>query len=251
LYHQIGGLMPNQNEEPKFTQIYFYDTNFDNQLQKRKEVFSYLNTEMLKALQNELNIINPFVHLLVNAGQKSRNENIPNMKIAIHNIHGKDMRQYNKPTVSEIAGIIPDDQIPDLRDIVMETHQGKLKHISKLHDAYDPLQYPLLFPYGEFGWTDNILRVNEIESRSESQVGSQTGSTIIMDIDEEERGNIHTGASQIMEELSIRFPSSYNMIESSISYSQSKGKQKEVEFDDKSSESETIFGDEDLELLEI
>ena len=34
LYHQVGGLMPN-NDKPKFAQIYFYDTNLDNQLQRR------------------------------------------------------------------------------------------------------------------------------------------------------------------------------------------------------------------------
>ena len=31
LYHQIGGLMPRDNDKQKFAQIYFYDTNLDKQ----------------------------------------------------------------------------------------------------------------------------------------------------------------------------------------------------------------------------
>ena len=29
---------------------------------------------------------------------------------------------------------------------------GQIRHISEIHPAYDPLQYPLLFPRGEDGW---------------------------------------------------------------------------------------------------
>jgi hypothetical protein len=35
------------------------------------------------------------------------------------------------------------------RDIIMETTNRELKRISTLHPAYMPLQYPLLFPFGE------------------------------------------------------------------------------------------------------
>jgi len=127
---------------------------------------------MLRSLQNELNNVNPFVHLFISKGQQARDENISNMSIVIHNVYGKDMRQFNQPTAPEVAAILPEGELPNLRDIVMETYQGELKHISELHGAYDPLQYPLLFPHGEFGWTDDILRANEVKSRSKSQIGS-------------------------------------------------------------------------------
>ncbi|CAF2069923.1 unnamed protein product [Brassica napus] len=38
------------------------------------------------------------------------------------------------------------------RDIVIESTTGKLQRISELHPAYLPLQYPLIFPYGEDGF---------------------------------------------------------------------------------------------------
>jgi hypothetical protein len=38
------------------------------------------------------------------------------------------------------------------RDIIVSTHQNSLQRISIFHPAYMPLQYPLLFPYGERGF---------------------------------------------------------------------------------------------------
>ncbi|CAI2191666.1 1920_t:CDS:2, partial [Funneliformis geosporum] len=49
LYHQIGSLMPRYNDEkPLFAQIYFFDLNMDNQLQRRQKMFPNLNADMLK-----------------------------------------------------------------------------------------------------------------------------------------------------------------------------------------------------------
>src|SRR5439155_17218837 len=84
------------------------------------------------------------------------NAKTDNMELIIHNTHGKDMRQYNQPTASEVAAIFDIDlnQTPKPRDIVLKTREGTLKHISELNGAYDPLHYPLLFPRGEYGWQD-------------------------------------------------------------------------------------------------
>lgn len=40
----------------------------------------------------------------------------------------------------------------DKRDIILEKKSGKLKRINELHPCYLPLQYPLIFPYGEDGF---------------------------------------------------------------------------------------------------
>src|SRR5436309_1732342 len=99
---------------------------------------------MLRLLQNELHNINPFVKSFTNAGNCAKKEsNISNMQLVIHNTHGKDMRHYNQPTASEVAVIILDNSNyePNSRDIVIQTHEGKLRHISELNGTYDPLQY--------------------------------------------------------------------------------------------------------------
>ncbi|XP_012847884.1 PREDICTED: uncharacterized protein LOC105967828 [Erythranthe guttata] len=65
---------------------------------------------------------------------------------------------YNLPNASEIAGLIIGDfdTQEGVRDIVVETRSNKLQRISELHPLYFPLQYPLLFPYGEDGYRDDI-----------------------------------------------------------------------------------------------
>ncbi len=79
----------------------------------------------------------------------------------------------------------------------------------KLHDTYDPLQYPLLFPYEEYGWHESILRANE---------SSDPEDIDLMDIDEEESSR-HTDATQDMENL---------FLELSSKSSKSKGKGKAI-----------------------
>lgn len=66
----------------------------------------------------------------------------------------QDGRQYNLPTVSEIAGLIIGDidSILDQRDIIVRSRSGALQRISELHPSYLALQYPLLFPFAEDGY---------------------------------------------------------------------------------------------------
>ena len=59
--------------------------------------------------------------------QAKDNANISDMNLFIHNTHGKDMRQYNKLTASEIAIIIFDyDYASKLRDIIIKTYEKQL-----------------------------------------------------------------------------------------------------------------------------
>ena len=45
------------------------------------------------------------------------------------------------------------------RDIIVRRHDnGQLQRMDTLAPAYDPLQYPLLFPKGEDGWTTGITQ---------------------------------------------------------------------------------------------
>ncbi|XP_031127618.1 uncharacterized protein LOC116029715 [Ipomoea triloba] len=69
-----------------------------------------------------------------------------------------DARTYNLPTVSEVATLIVGDLDPTMgqRDILVETNTGGLKRINELNSAYLPLQYPILFPYGEDGYREDI-----------------------------------------------------------------------------------------------
>ncbi|GKD81524.1 helicase [Tanacetum coccineum] len=67
-------------------------------------------------------------------------------------------RQYNAPTVSEVSALIINDfgdGLP-IRDIVVNKNNTGPQRILELHPSYMALQYPLLFPFGEDGYHENI-----------------------------------------------------------------------------------------------
>ncbi|CAH1447378.1 unnamed protein product [Lactuca virosa] len=80
------------------------------------------------------------------------------VKIRLIGNRTKDGRQYNLPTVSEVAALIPGDGSPiQSRDVLIEDRgDGTVRRISELHPSFMALQYPLLFPYGEDGFHLNI-----------------------------------------------------------------------------------------------
>jgi len=229
LYQEVGSLIPDLGEKPKFAQIYFYDsTNYVNQVNRRHEIMNKsLNYEMLTELQKELIEINPFVHTFMSAGIIEESQDHEILYIKIYNTHGKDMRLYNAPIAEEIAAIcLEDDEIIQERDILIKRCDNKLERISELNGAYDPLQYPLLFPFGEYGWHDGILRAN------------------VQGIGAIEHEESQTGASQFFEELALESFSSISELEE-----EPKGKEKvmEIESDDNSSQSD----DENLRSSKI
>ncbi|XP_064625953.1 uncharacterized protein LOC135486783 [Lineus longissimus] len=60
-------------------------------------------------------------------------------------------RRYNAPTSNEVGILMPNEPAAT-RDIILHPRNGHLYRISELHRLYDPLQYPLLFPYGTDGY---------------------------------------------------------------------------------------------------
>ncbi|KAJ1387801.1 Helitron helicase-like domain [Sesbania bispinosa] len=63
--------------------------------------------------------------------------------------------QYNLPTASQVAGIIVAGDMESRargRDIKVVDHDGDITSIQETKGYYDPLQYPLLFPFGTYGW---------------------------------------------------------------------------------------------------
>ncbi|XP_048502683.2 uncharacterized protein LOC104896527 [Beta vulgaris subsp. vulgaris] len=62
------------------------------------------------------------------------------------------------PSASQVAAVVVGgDDMANLkeRDIMIESINGQLMYIKDTAGYYDPLQYPLLFPYGSYGWDLN------------------------------------------------------------------------------------------------
>ncbi|KAH8943532.1 hypothetical protein BDL97_13G057100 [Sphagnum fallax] len=58
MYHRIGSLLPQHDAQPRFCQLYIYDTT--NQLQHRQNIMSTLDPDILHELQTMLSEVNPY-----------------------------------------------------------------------------------------------------------------------------------------------------------------------------------------------
>ncbi|XP_071712618.1 uncharacterized protein [Rutidosis leptorrhynchoides] len=85
-----------------------------------------------------------------------------------------DGRNYNLPSVDEVAALIVGDidMSFDKRDIIIECRSKGLKRICELHPQYLALQYPLIFAYAEDGYRTDIYHrdVDGSTSRKKKRV---------------------------------------------------------------------------------
>lgn len=153
IYHQLGPLYPQNNEPPKFAQIYIHDTEY--QLTRRMELFNELNPELLKQFQAMMLACNPYVNLYKDAATYMQDKS-ESVKLVLRHDRNYDPRRYNLPTASEIAVLMPDEQRAAYRDIVLHKTLGGIRRISQFHPLYDPLHYVLLHPNGDQGYHTNM-----------------------------------------------------------------------------------------------
>ncbi|KAL6546679.1 hypothetical protein OROMI_022400 [Orobanche minor] len=161
-YHRIGSLLPQSGSYPKFSQLYIYDT--DNEVTNRINALSRcesksagIRMDVVNDLKSMLDAYNPLATSFRMARDRLRENDNLDMRMKLIGTREYNRRMCNLPTAPEVAALIVgdiDDQM-DVRDIV-ESRVGFLKRISELHPSYLPLQYPLLFPYGEDGYMIDI-----------------------------------------------------------------------------------------------
>ncbi|GJY36445.1 DNA helicase [Tanacetum coccineum] len=161
LYHWIGSLCPAEGERPRFLQLYIYDT--DNEVDNRMSHFggdnSGLRRDIVEGLIDLLDTHNALVHLFRTAREKLADTHVPNFKVRLYNVVGA--REYELPTGDMLGAIVyepgPDTQMD--YDIVLEERSGYPQRVNKLHPSYMSLQFPLLFLYGEDGYSKDLKLV--------------------------------------------------------------------------------------------
>lgn len=97
---------------------------------------------------------NPFAIQFRTARERFQTANGRPVRLKLIESRSSDGRTHNLPTAPEVAALIVGDMDLNMkpRDVVLQTQDGDLQYISELHPCYLPLQYPLLFPYGEDGY---------------------------------------------------------------------------------------------------
>lgn len=160
-YHRFGSLIPNEGEDPKFCQLYIYDTQneVENRIGSMKIHDSdQVDTVVLDGLVKMLDDSNKLVKFFRKAGERFNEENVVDLKIILKSSRSESGRENHNFPSNEVGGLIVtnNNYTCGQRDIVIETTSGKLKRISEVHPKMMALQYPLLFPYGEDGYHDEI-----------------------------------------------------------------------------------------------
>ena len=156
LHHLMGTLIPLDNHQPSYAQLYIYDPQeaTNTHFQRNPD----LQRDILLDLHQLLTKHHPYAPLYQQAYEVMRAkppEQHTDVYMHLHFQQGDDGRRYNLPTVDEISAIVPGDGSKSVRvdiDIILCLQGGGLHHISNLHPPYLPLHYVLLFPNGQEGW---------------------------------------------------------------------------------------------------
>lgn len=169
VYHRIGSLLPPPDGAPKYAQLYIVDSA--DELVRRMDVFGQESAELsrqnqyhrpsepdpfiVQSLTEMLDLHNPYTKMYRMARIRLHDQDVPNMRIQFYGDEGGSHgNRYSGPTASEVAALIVGDLTPKCHkfDVVVEAVSGDLEHISHLNPSLMPLQYPLLFPYGDKGF---------------------------------------------------------------------------------------------------
>ncbi|KAK4256171.1 hypothetical protein QN277_009070 [Acacia crassicarpa] len=159
-HHLIGSLLPPLGNPPVYAQLYIHDT--DNEVSNRITSVSrhvnatHLDPTIVELLKQCLDKHNAIVKNYRKATNIIKGNVISDISIRLIRNSGSDAqsRQYNMPSTSELASLIVGDfdKSYTKRDIIVKHQSGQLQQIDELHMSYLPLQYPLLFPYGDSGY---------------------------------------------------------------------------------------------------
>ena len=170
IYHRIGPILPQNGMKAKCAQIYIHD-GLDDSTTLRQDYSQKLDPITLKKIHGALlyDCTNIFIEQFKIASEMLKCNPVADLQIRIETNRNIDKRIYNRPTASEVAVLIPaiEDEQKN-REAIVFTKNGSLQFINANKASYDPLMYPLMFPYGQIGWEHNFykLKLPEIKGKN-------------------------------------------------------------------------------------
>ncbi|XP_057444537.1 uncharacterized protein LOC130736765 [Lotus japonicus] len=161
-YHRIGSLLPKEGDAPKFAQLYIYDTK--NGVENRLKHFrsgngnSSIDPELVSDLIKMVDDFNRLAQLFRKVRDHVEQGDVENVALRLFRSCSLDPKTYNLPSVDEVAALIVGDfDSSDCgRDIILRTRDGQMQRIYENDSSFLPLQYPILFPHGEKGFSKDI-----------------------------------------------------------------------------------------------
>ncbi|XP_075640438.1 uncharacterized protein LOC142612209 [Castanea sativa] len=155
--HRIGNLLPHTPLNVRHIQFYIYDTDLEIQRIMSQSVEAHEDT--VRLIQRILDMHNLFVERF---RQLSRTPNLHQCKLLIKE-QPLNQPQYCLLSTSQVAAIIVRGEEAGRlsgREILVQTFGNNLINVQDTAGYYDPFQYPILFPFGTYGWDINIHDAN-------------------------------------------------------------------------------------------
>ncbi|KAG8371620.1 hypothetical protein BUALT_Bualt13G0107200 [Buddleja alternifolia] len=129
-HHLIGSLLPEADQSPNFMQLYVADTK--NEVRNRMRALNKdaekenLDPNIIQGLQDMFDEHNPLTKVLRMARDRFKESDYVPVQLRFISTRGKDGRQYNLPTTSEVAALIVGDgqQSRGTRDVIIEERDG-------------------------------------------------------------------------------------------------------------------------------
>ncbi|GMF44450.1 unnamed protein product [Phytophthora fragariaefolia] len=156
--HYLGSLLPHQPKPAKLAQIYIVDPDMQQRAERRRGIIADLDPGTLLDIKQMVTEVNPFAQQFLNFAEGLRQDRAEGKDVVdtVYRLHEKrsNPRSYNLPTVSEVgATLIEDGNLGCPRDILLWAKDHNFLRLFESNPMYDPLQYPLLLPHEELGWT--------------------------------------------------------------------------------------------------
>ncbi|GJV76477.1 hypothetical protein Tco_1508061 [Tanacetum coccineum] len=101
--------------------------------------------------------------------KQHKDTHVPNFKVRLYNVVGA---REHKLSTRDMLGAIVYENGPETDmdyNIVLEGRSGYPQHVNKLHSSYMSLQFPLLFIYGQDGYSKDLKMVDPTRSSSDQK----------------------------------------------------------------------------------
>lgn len=156
MYHYLSSVGVEEGAKSGI-EFYFFDT--DTEISRRVDSFPKLFCESVVRKLRSILDDNPYVKFFKVVRSI---EVLEDFNILLTCSPVLDQRRYNMPNVPDVAAILSECDGPDFNrsaHIQVYLHSEVPCRIKHFFGIYDPLQYPILFPYGQTGWHNKIQKV--------------------------------------------------------------------------------------------
>ena len=166
LYHSLGPLVPDPNEQKKCAQFFIHDGSItaEQEAQQRmnsSDTTKQLDKSILMELQQMLHRDNRFVKDFKFIGNLP-DKDVKDVQFVLRKDKppkGHHRGRYNLPTCDEVA-LININEALKFGDVKVFKKGGGIQYISEHNPEFDPLHFVLIYPYGQSGWTSDLKQQN-------------------------------------------------------------------------------------------